>query len=1070
MKGSAPLTPPGTGYSLSGTESPNGVVFVTGVFTQLGGLPANRVARLLSDGSVDGEFRSPFTPTNTVSVVGVQADGKPLVSGSFTNVAGMPANNLVRLNLDGSVDTSFQAALAPNERVRRAVLQPDGRLVAAVNAVIAYEMAVTPLRLVRFEIDGTLDPTYFVTLDSAGSIYTSSVYDMEFQPDGKLLISGTFLRVNGVPRAKVARLETDGTLDYCFDVALGAELLPLALEPAAADGIVVGGLFNGLHGEWRPNLIRLLPSTDCDPGVIGMAVSSLTVREDAVRVTVPVVRQGGLDQEQSVTFETRDGSALGGRDFEPASGTVAFGRGERSLAIEVLLKGDESQGGPRSFDVVLLASDGGASLAALTNAVVTVVDAPAGSAGAPDTNFVVQLDGPVRVILPMADGGALIAGSFTNVNGQPSPGLARLLDDGSRDDRFVRTMPLDGQVGSMALDRAGRLLIAGRFRHVDGQTRPGLARLGEDGALDEGFDPFAAWPTNALGYSVVMEAVCVLADGSMVCSGFVPRPDGTTWSSLFKISEEGVLDADFSGRMPPQTTAFGLTALGDGNLMVRGQGLGNSLIRLQPDGAIDFGFISPPDRQVVSSLPDSIGVMPDGRVVIGAGASLSGSLFDQETVWRLNPDGSLDAGFAPPPVFGLLGDLLVANLLSVAEDGRVLLFGHFSAGSGSKPALMRLHADGAPDWSFDPGTGLEPASTGGYDEVSALVASPFGGWLMGGDFGGYDGFHQKHLVRILPEALMRPSTFRLVLGHALVDETNATLRVEVWRQGDASGPANVRLRTEDGTAVGGEDYEALDVRLDLEPGEWSKTVVVTIFDDQVVEGDEQFTLQLSDPTDGFEIGSPSSMTVTVGSEDAGVEFLADTFHGVEEDGSVDVGVSWHGTLSAGLEAVVKCVPVSGGIEDLGATSFTVTHGNWSTNWFRIPIPDDANREGLEEFRLELAGAPPVIAGPRGTATLVIEDHDFASAPGRGVAGVVEAIANAPQGGVYLAGAFYGGARCAAQQFGAVVTGWGCGFELRYWRGPQRSGDRHGRATRWQSHHWGTLHGGPRSHEGRSCAP
>jgi hypothetical protein len=50
------------------------------VFTELGGLPAKRLARLLSDGSVDPTFQSPFAPTNTLSVVEVQPDGKPLVA------------------------------------------------------------------------------------------------------------------------------------------------------------------------------------------------------------------------------------------------------------------------------------------------------------------------------------------------------------------------------------------------------------------------------------------------------------------------------------------------------------------------------------------------------------------------------------------------------------------------------------------------------------------------------------------------------------------------------------------------------------------------------------------------------------------------------------------------------------------------------------------------------------------------------------------------------------------------------------------------------------------------------
>jgi uncharacterized delta-60 repeat protein len=71
----------------------------------------------------------------------------------------------------------------------------------------------------------------------------------------------------------------------------------------------------------------------------------------------------------------------------------------------------------------------------------------------------------------------------------------------------------------------------------------------------------------------------------------------------------------------------------------------------------------------------------------------------------------------------------------------------------------------------------------------------------------------------------------------------------------------------------------------------------------------------------------------------------------------------------------------------------------------IPVVDDAQHEPTRQFRLELSGTANLIVGPRSNAMLVLEDRDFATTPARGVAGVVEAIANAPAGGVYLAGDF-----------------------------------------------------------------
>lgn len=781
-EGFVPPNPVGGGL-LTGTAGPEGAVYVTGMFTELGGVPANRLARLNSDGTVDITFQSPFAATNTLSVACVQEDGKVIVAGSFTNIAGVIANNVARLNIDGSVDASFRSGLIPHERVRRSVLQADGRLVAAVSMVAGTEMTTTPIRVVRFERDGSLDPAFRVTLDSAGLVYTSAVHDMQLQADGKILVSGTFLRVNGVPRAKLVRLESDGTVDYCFDVPLSAEWLPLTIAQDAEDGILVGGMFGGVLGTWRPNLIRLLPSAGCEPGVIGMAVNSLIVREDARRVMVPVVRAGGADQEEAVTYETRERTAQGGIDYESKSGTLVFGRGERSHAIEVVLMHEHLEPGPREFEVVL--TGGPSSLGGLTNCIITVVDAPSGSAGAADKNFVVEVDGPVRVIVPLTDGGAFIAGGFTNVNGELSPGLARLSADGSKAEGFVRTMPLDGVVKSMALDGAGGVLIVGTFRHVDGVLRPGMARLGADGALDPAFHPFAAWPTNLAGAVVQMDAVCVLQDGSIICGGTVPTGDDSVRRNLFKMTGAGVLEAGFDERMPSLVVVSRLTALADGHFLVCGHGLGNSLVSIQGDGTIAPSFVSPPDLQVVSYFEDGLDVMPDGRVIIAGGISLSAQLPERPCLWRLNPDGSRDQGFVPTTEFGLMGTLINAELLSAGSDGRVLMHGTFASSAGTVQTLMSVHADGTPDWSFDSGTGFAPASPSVYVEVSALAALSGGGWLVGGDFGGYDGFTQRYLVKLLPETLERPSVFQLGHEDWVVEETNRWIRVEVWRRGDA---------------------------------------------------------------------------------------------------------------------------------------------------------------------------------------------------------------------------------------------------------------------------------------------
>ena len=225
-----------------------------------------------------------------------------------------------------------------------------------------FGLATGPLHLVRLNLDGSLDLTFNVTFEFPGLPYSATVYALALQPDGRILLSGTFLRVNGVSRGKIARLAPDGTVDFCFDVAMGGEWTPLAVAPGLDGSVVVGGSFSGLQGQTHPYLLRLLPPAGCAPGVIEMALPAVQFREDALRAVIPVVRHGGADLEQSVAFTTRDGSAHAGSDYEAVSGTVRFARGERSQFITIPVYSDGVTEGPETFEVQLTEANDGASL------------------------------------------------------------------------------------------------------------------------------------------------------------------------------------------------------------------------------------------------------------------------------------------------------------------------------------------------------------------------------------------------------------------------------------------------------------------------------------------------------------------------------------------------------------------------------------------------------------------------------------------------------------------------------------------------------------------------------------
>lgn len=239
---------------------PDGKVLVGGQFTSVNGTNRNRIARLNPDGSVDNGFQNGMTGVdNSVGAVAAQSDGKVLIGGGFSTVNGVTRANLARLNSDGSLDNGFESGMTgPSGAVFSMALQPDGKLLIggsfnAVNGVACTNVA-------RLNTDGSLD-TNFVPAA------VSSVYCMALQSDGKVVVGGAYYSiVGGVYRALLARLNANGSLDTNFQCQVtGTCTVPWACtEPyvysvaVQPDGkVLVAGLFTAINTITRYGIARV---------------------------------------------------------------------------------------------------------------------------------------------------------------------------------------------------------------------------------------------------------------------------------------------------------------------------------------------------------------------------------------------------------------------------------------------------------------------------------------------------------------------------------------------------------------------------------------------------------------------------------------------------------------------------------------------------------------------------------------------------------------------------------------------------------------------------------------------
>jgi hypothetical protein len=115
---------------------------------------------------------------------------------------------------------------------------------------------------------------------------------------------------------------------------------------------------------------------------------------------------------------------------------------------------------------------------------------------------------------------------------------------------------------------------------------------------------------------------------------------------------------------------------------------------------------------------------------------------------------------------------------------------------------------------------------------------------------------------IINDDSVTPATLDFSQANYNVQEDLGALTVTITRSGDTTGSTSVDYTTFDGTATQRADFEYAAGTINFAPGDTSKTFQVLINEDMYLEGNETFTVTLSNPAGGV-LGSQSSTTITI---------------------------------------------------------------------------------------------------------------------------------------------------------------------------------------------------------------
>lgn len=567
----------------------DGRLLVGGSFLRVDGFSRPRLARLNATGSFDASFNSGGVgPSSTVNSILVQDDGKVVITGLFTTYNALAASGVARLTAEGALDFTVASpalalagsglSLAPLSGGRIAI---GGNFTAVNGTSRASVVVVGP--------DLAVDPTF-----NAGSAYSGNVNIVIPQSDGRLVVGGTFSSINGVARPRLARLNSDGTVDSTFNPGATSNGTVSSVSLAPGGKLVVGGWFTpGNTTTSTGTVVRLNSDGSSDSS---FAASSLNNNVNAVQVGGDgrVMVGGNFTLSGSTTRRglarvNSDGSLDFG--FAPtlwSGGTIAafalLPDGKMLLARSF----QYLRGAPVNGRLVRVNADG--SLDPTFNP---------GGTGASSV---------VNAILRQPDGRILIAGSFTSYNGTPISRVAQLNADGTLDSSFVPAAP-DNGVFALALLPGGRIVIGGAFQTVDGIPRPWLAGLTPTGAYDASFDP------GAMNGNV--NTLVAQPDGKVLVGGAFLTIGGGSSPRLARLTASGALDPFFNVGAGPNGSINAVELLPDGWILIGGSfstynGVNRTAVaRLESTGTLDTSFVS-----AVAGLGASLLRQEDGRVLV----------------------------------------------------------------------------------------------------------------------------------------------------------------------------------------------------------------------------------------------------------------------------------------------------------------------------------------------------------------------------------------------------------------------------------------------------------------------
>ncbi len=268
---------------------PTNKTTIVGQFEAYNAIHFNGIAKLLENGQIDTSFHCGTgfdLSSEGPRTIAKQADGKMIIGGVFNDYNNIPHRNLIRIHPNGEADENFTSTLNLNSFYpENVIVEPTGKIIVAGNGNAFSSNGASRSDIIRLNIDGTLDTTF-----NAGTAVNQSnpavLKTLARQQDGKYLIGGLFTTFNNQTHKGLVRLNQNGSIDTSFHIGsgflstiFGSDYHVNSISVQYDNKILVGGNFINYNGTNVNQLVRLNTNGSLDTTFSNSTTSYFNVQK-----------------------------------------------------------------------------------------------------------------------------------------------------------------------------------------------------------------------------------------------------------------------------------------------------------------------------------------------------------------------------------------------------------------------------------------------------------------------------------------------------------------------------------------------------------------------------------------------------------------------------------------------------------------------------------------------------------------------------------------------------------------------------------------------------------------------